>query len=163
LFWEIEGYSLNVMDLPFHTVKVGMATLISVWMAALACFMGCTQPGLANVGSIKASSIQENLADRSQSGLMADMENCHHSGGQVPVEPNDGKPVPGSGISCCPLEIIVTPKWDTTRLGIAPAHDFVRASNFSLLTIRFYYSVEFVLSVWHSGRDTLLETHLLRI
>jgi hypothetical protein len=151
------------MHLPSHTFKSGMATVISLWMAILACFMGCTQPALANSGSINASSMQENLADQSQSGPMASRENCHHSGGNSPVEPNDGKPVPVGGISCCPLEVRVTPKLDTATLGIAPTRDFVLASNFNLVTIRFYYSVVFVLSVWHSGRDTLLETHLLRI
>ena len=41
--------------------------------------------------------------------------------------------------------------------------DFLPLTNFSLATIRFFYPVEFLPPLSHSGRDTLLETHLLRI
>jgi len=64
-----------------HTFRAGIATANSLWMAVLACFMGCTQPALANSGSIKASSAQETVADQNLSGTMANMGNCHDPGG----------------------------------------------------------------------------------
>lgn len=152
------------MHSPFQTFKAGIATLISLWMAVLACFMGCTLPALVNPRPVNTSSIPNNVAEHSQSESMPDMENCpHHSGGNVPGKPGDRKPGPTGGMSCCPLEVTVAPKASTVTLGIAPTHAFVLVSNFNLLTARFYGSVEIIPSVWHGGRDTLLETHLLRI
>ena len=66
-------------------------------------------------------------------------------------------------MSCCPVEVTVASKPDTVTLQIAPAGDFVLASDVGLAPIRFFHSVEFVPPAWQSGRDTLLETHLLRI
>jgi hypothetical protein len=136
------------MHLSLHSLKVGLATIISLWMAVLACFMGCTLPALANSRSTHGSP-------------MADMENCHHSGGKAPANPANRKPVPGGAMSCCPLEITLAPRPDTATLAISPTQDF--PPSFRLLTVRLYSSVELVPSVWHSGRDTLLKTLLLRI
>ena len=155
-----------------------MAAGLSLWLAALACLVGCTIPILANAGSSNATtihntrSIRENSAEQDQPGqpdLMAGMENCpHHSGGNAPAKPdpiksNNPKRIPGGGMSCCPVEVTVASKPDTVRLEIAPAGNFVLASDLRLTTIRFFHSVEFVPLAWQSGRDTLLETHLLRI
>jgi len=118
------------------------STVISVWMAVLACFMGCTLPALAN---------------RSRSAPMADMDHCHHSG-KSPGN-HDNKPGP---VSCCPLEITVAPKPDTAALAIAPTLSFALASGFELPRVSFDL-VELVPSVSHGGRDTLLKTRLLRI
>lgn len=145
-------------------LKAGTATGVSLWMGVLACLMGCTQPALASSSAIVyASSGREHSANHSQSGLMADMENCHHSSGNSSAPPNDRKPASNGPVSCCPLEITVTAKWDTTKLGIAPARDFVPSSDFHFEAARFSGPVEFAESLWHSGRDILLETHLLRI
>lgn len=153
------------MRLPFHTFRAAMTTGISVWMAAPACLVGCTLPSLANSYSTYASSaIRENSTEQSQPDLMAGMENCpHHSGGNSPAKPHDRKPVRGGGMSCCPVEVTVASKPDTTTLHIAPAPDFVLESHSSLVAMQFFHPPEFVPPVWHSGRDTLLETHLLRI
>ena len=166
-----------------------MAAGLSLWLAALACLVGCTIPIIANAGSSgattihntrslrEARSIQENSAEQDQSvqpDLMAGMENCpHHSGGNAPAKPGPAKPdptksnnpkrVPGGGMSCCPVEVTVASKPDTVRLEIAPAGNFVLVSDFRLAPNRFFHSVELVPPTWHSGRDTLLETHLLRI
>ena len=94
---------------------------------------------------------------------MINMENCHHSGGNSPAQPKDGKPDSNGAVSCCPLEVTVIQKWDTTALGIAAARDFVPSPDFDLLVTRFSEPAELAPSIWHSGRDTLLETHLLRI
>jgi hypothetical protein len=157
------------MRFSFHAFRTAVAAGLSLWLAALACLVGCTIPILANSESINAVSIRENSPTQSEPGVMAGMENCpHHSGGNAPVKPgpakpNDPKNVPGGGMSCCPVEVTVASKPDTVRLQIAPAGNFVLAPDFRLAPIRFFHSVEFVPPAWHSGRDTLLETHLLRI
>jgi hypothetical protein len=138
-------------------------------MAVLACLVGCTVPSLANSGPLKAPSLnatstRENAADQGESASMADMENCpHHHSDNPPAKQNAPKPVPGGRMSCCPVEVTVASKPDTATHRIEPASDFVPQSGFSQLTTRFFHSVEFVPPVWHSGRDTLLETHLLRV
>lgn len=153
-----------MMRSPFHTLRAVLATGVSLWMAVLACLMGCTVPILATPGATKAPTAHENSAEQNQPDLMADMPNCpHHSAGNAPAKPNQSAPVRGGGMSCCPVEVTVTPKPAAVTLHIAPASDFVLASDFTLAIIRNFHSVEFVPPVWHSGRDTLLETQLLRI
>jgi hypothetical protein len=152
------------MRWPLHTLKSAVAAGLSVWLAVLACLMGCTLPSLASASSVKAPSAHQNSAEQNSTDLMAGMENCpHHSGGNAPAKPNEPKPVRGGAMSCCPVEVTVTSKPDTVTLHVAPTSDFVLASDFTLATVRFFDSAEFVPPVWHSGRDTLLETQLLRI
>jgi hypothetical protein len=157
------------MRFSFHALRTAVAAGLSLWLAALACLVGCTIPILANAESINAASIRENSPAQSEPGVMAGMENCpHHSGGNAPAKPGPAKPnapknVPGGAMSCCPAEVTVASKPGTVRLQIAPPGNFVLAPDFRLAPIRFFHSVEFVPPPWHSGRDTLLETHLLRI
>jgi hypothetical protein len=153
------------MRLSFHTLKAAAATIVSLWMAVLACFIACTMPVFAESGSLPA-----HAAKQSEPAAMMDMENCpHHSGGHSPAKPSDpakpgdGKPVPAGRMSCCPLEITVTPKAKTESLSIAATADFLLPSDGNLLSVRFYHSVEPVPAIRNSGRDTLLQTHLLRI
>ena len=159
------------MRLSLHAFRAVVAAGLSLWLAALECLAGCTIPILANSGLIDVASIRENSGEQVQPGqpdLMANMANCpHHSGGSAPAKPgpaksNTPKPVPGGAMSCCPVEVTVASKPDTVRLQIAPG-SFVLAPDFRLAPIRFFHSVEFVPPAWHGGRDTLLETHLLRI
>jgi hypothetical protein len=164
LSWGVEGYRLDVMRSRFHSFRSAVATGLSLWMAVLACLMGCTLPNFASSGPIQASSVQKTSSDQTPSGLMGNMENCpHHSNGNSPAKPQDGKPVHSGAMSCCPIEVTVAPKPATVTLQIVRTHGFVLASGLNLVTSRFYRPVEFVASVSQSGRDTLLETHLLRI
>jgi len=161
-----------------------MATIISLWMAVLACLMGCALPALADSHAIRASAIRTTVAEtvagastgtsagspakRDEPEPMADMECCHHSGGKAPARPSDRKPgdgksVPGGRMSCCPLEITIAPKWEPAALSFVATWDLVLASHGDLVGIRFYHSVEVVPPVQHGGRDTLLKTRLLRI
>jgi hypothetical protein len=162
------------MGSPINTLRSTVAAGLSLWLAVLACLMGCTLPSLAssgpsNISTTKvstgsAASVHESSAEQGQPDVMADMPNCrHHSGSNAPAQHNDRKPVRGGGMSCCPVEVTVASKPDVAALQISPAHSFILESHFSLPMVRFYHSAEFVPSVWHSGRDTLLETHLLRI
>jgi hypothetical protein len=126
--------------------------------------MGCTLPQLANSGSPRAFSTGNVSAEQGQPDVMAGMENCpHHSGGNIPTKSNDPEPPRGGGMSCCPVEVTVASKPQTATPQISSARSFVLESRFSLATICFYHSMEVVAPAWHSGRDTLLETHLLRI
>jgi hypothetical protein len=160
----IERYNLSVMRLPIHALRAAVGSGLSIWLAVLACLMGCTLPSLASGGPVKASVARENSADQNSPDLMAGMENCpHHSGGNAPAKPNEPKPIRGGGMSCCPVEVTVAAKPATVTLDTAPSNDFVLAPDFTVAIIRFFHSVEFVPPVWHSGRDTLLETQLLRI
>jgi hypothetical protein len=153
-----------MMRSPFYSFRAVLPTGVSLWMAVLACLMGCTVPILASSGPNKAPLARESSAEQNQADTMADMPNCpHHSRGTVPAKPNGGKPVRGGGMSCCPVEVTVTSKPDTITLDIAPANNFVLVSEFSQATIRIFNSAQFVPPVWHSGRDKLLETQLLRI
>jgi hypothetical protein len=152
------------MRLPFFNFRAAVASAVSLWMAVLACLVGCTIPSLASSGAGTAPSVRENSAEQTQPDVMADMPNCpHHSGGNIPAKPSEPRPVHGGGMSCCPVEVTVTSKPDAVTLHVAPASNFVLAPDFTLATIQLFHSVELVPPVWHSGRDTLLETHLLRI
>jgi hypothetical protein len=152
------------MRLPFHTLKAATATIVSLWMAVLACFIGCTLPAFANSSINRTAPAPENVTEQGKSEPMMDMENCpHHSGGHSPAKPSDGKPVPAHGMSCCPLEVTVAPKAKTESLSVAPTPDSFVPSDRNVMSLRFYHSVEPVPSVWNSGRDTLLKTHLLRV
>lgn len=152
------------MQLQFRTLKALTAAMISLWMAVLACFVGCTLPVFANSDFIHASSAQENTVGQGKSEPMEEMENCpHHSGGSAPKTQNDGTPPPSNHTSCCPLEVTVASRIKTESLSVAPTRDFVLSSDLSLRTVRFYDSFELVQPILRSGRDTLLKTHLLRI
>jgi hypothetical protein len=161
-----------MMRSPFRNFRALLATGVSLWMAVLACLMGCTLPIFANSGASSValreasnpSLIRQGPASQNEPDMMADMPNCpHHSSSTVPAKSHDQKPARGGGMSCCPVEVTVASKPHPVTLHIAPASDFLPAPDFTLPTIRIFHALEFVPPVWHSGRDTLLETQLLRI
>lgn len=157
-----------MMRSSFRNFRAVVATGISLWMAVLACLMGCAFPVFANAGASSvasnASLIRHSSATQDEPDTMAGMPNCpHHSGNNPPAKSHDQKPVRGGGMSCCPVEVTVASKPSTVTLHIAPATDFVPAPDFTLSTVRIFHAVEFVPPAWHSGRDTLLATQLLRI
>jgi hypothetical protein len=133
-------------------------------MAALACLLGCALPIFANSSDlIKIPSIHENSAGQSQPDLMANMENCpHHSASNAPAKQSNRKPVRG-GMSCCPVEVTVASRPVTVAPHVNASHDFVLDADFMSMTVRFFHPMEFVPPLLRSGRDTLLETKLLRI
>jgi hypothetical protein len=163
------GYSLELMRSAFQTLRMGIATGISLWIGLLACFMGCALPALASPGahdsSIHRNAVDGQLATMATPGYdpMAGMENCpHHSGGSTPAKPGDGKSEPGR-MSCCPLEITVATKPDPSALAMAPAQDFALASHFLLQPARSFPVEELTPPLFHNGRETLLQSRLLRI
>jgi hypothetical protein len=94
---------------------------------------------------------------------MADIEGCHHSSGPRPAPGKDKKPFPNSAVSCCPFEITLTQGWNPEATRAAVSHDFVPPVNFDLMDSGFSAMIETAPPIPHTGRDTLLETHLLRI
>jgi hypothetical protein len=155
----LKAYTSREMRATLHTIKAGMATAVSLWMAALACVMGCTQPVLAKIAD--ASATQRNSSDHGRPDLMADMEGCHRSSSNSPAPPNDKKP--NTAVSCCPLEITVTQRWSASTLGITPAQDIAPPSDLPFQLTRNSSPVDLFQPTPRSGRGTLLETHLLRI
>jgi hypothetical protein len=153
------------MPFRYHSFRAAVATGLSLWMAVLACLIGCTLPTFANTnGLLKSSSSRKNSTGRSQPDLMAGMGNCpHHSTSNVPAKQGDRKPVRGGGMSCCPVEVTVASNPNVLIPHVAVARDFLVESGFGSMTPRFLHSVEFVPPLWHSGRDTLLKIQLLRI
>jgi hypothetical protein len=137
-----------------------MATTVSLWLAMFACVMGCTQPLLADSNPAKPSAINQKLIGEDAPEAMAVMENCPHSGHHN--SKSDDKQTPTNSISCCPLEVTVASKPEIAKQ-IAIAPDFVPVPNFDLAAPRIYFSEETASIVFHTGRDTLLKTQLLRI
>jgi hypothetical protein len=151
------------MSLPLRISGTIVASGLSLWMAVLACFVGCALPVFANSDSTPAGEIQDQ-ADQSSADAMAGMENCphHHSDGNCPQQPNGGKPGHSGGMSCCLIEITVNPKWNPASLGLVP-HAILLRSNPSFFVAKTYPSLNFDSHIWHTGRDTLLATRLLRV
>jgi hypothetical protein len=140
----------------WHTVKAGTAVGVSLWTAVVACVVGCTLPAITE----SQTSVATNGL---HTGVMADMGGCHHSSGHPSARGKDKKPVPNGAVSCCPVEITLTQKWNPEATKAGVSHDFVRPANFALTDSGFWAFVETNPFIWHPGRDTLLKTHLLRI
>ena len=144
------------MHWTWHIVKAGTAVGVSVWIAVVACVMGCTLPAITGSQASVAT-------NHGRIGLMADVEGCHHSSGRRPAPGKDKKPVPNSAVSCCPVEITLTQRWNPETRRAAVSHDFVQPANFALIDSGLSAMIETAPPIPHTGRDTLLETHLLRI
>ena len=152
----------------FVTRVFGVA--LSLWMAVAACVMGCMQPVLAGsthshsqqARSERAQSGRAQLG-QAQSGLMPDMDCCKHESPSAPT--NDKKSSPHEAVSCCPLDARVTP---TQKLNAPVSGMAFKAATISSNEFRFAFALfcnppGLTHAFWHSGRDTLLKTHVLRI
>jgi hypothetical protein len=144
------------MQLTWHIVKAATAVAVSLWIAVVACVIGCTLPAITGSQASFAT-------NHGRTGLMADMEGCHHLSGRRPAPGKDKEPVPNSAVSCCPVEITLTQRWNPETTRVAVSHDFVQPANFELIDSGFSAMIETAPPIPHTGRDTLLETHLLRI
>jgi hypothetical protein len=144
------------MRLTWHIVKAGTAVGVSLWIAVVACVMGCTLPAITGSQASVAT-------NHGRTGLLPDMEGCQHSSGRRPAPGKDKKPVPNSAASCFPVEITLTQKLNPEATRAAVSNDFVQPANFALMDSGFSAMLETAPPIAHTGRDTLLETHLLRI
>jgi len=166
------------MRLTFNSLRPVVAAGVSLWIGVLACVMGCALPVVAHAGGHDLARSQGGAA-QSDASPMAGMENCpHHSLGKVPASgtvpaggkgpgrPADGKSPGGSmpgRMSCCPPEVTVAPKSHYSAPAIVVVASFGVASPLQLSASWFSSFVELVPPVIHSGRDTLLQTRLLRV
>ncbi len=145
-------------------MKAVLAVAVSLWMADLVCVMGCTQVAPVSLPGIVDSSFgQKNAASYSEPDLLEDVPSCHHTGGHSSLPPNDRKPASNAPASCCPLEVTVIQKSNTLGIRTVTVRDSALSTDFYFGIVSFSGRSEFVPSISHSGRDTLLETQLLRI
>ena len=142
------------------SITRALAIAVSFWMAAVACVIGCMQPVLARS---EPSISKAHSPNRTRPGLMADMDCCNHESSSAP--PIDKKPSPHDSVSCCPLDARVAPtqKLNPPLLGIAFKADSIFSCEFHFAFALFCDRLAFAHAFWHSGRGTLLKTHVLRI
>jgi hypothetical protein len=136
------------------------ATTLSLWLGILACVLGCAKPSAASPSA----------PETQVSGLSAAL--CPDRGGDAeePCCRQGHNPADGSeknkhrSISCCPTETAVIQKQNVVPP--ASAHLYV-----AVLMLPNFHPSGFVSAkasaspstLWHSGRDILLQVHVLRI
>jgi len=146
-----------------RTLDPVLAVALSFWMAAAACVIGCMQPVLANFPAQSEGSIgNSHSLNQTHTGPMPDMDCCHHE--ETPSDPAKDKKSHHQAVSCCPLDARVTPaqKWgpaSTTAFKSEPVS--TTELDFPFALFRHSFAIDHAL--WHSGRGTLLKTHVLRI
>src|SRR5580692_2185650 len=136
------------------------ATTLSLWLGILACVLGCAKPSAASPSAPETQVSGLNAAPCPDRGGDVGEPCCRHG-----HNPGDG---PGKNehhsISCCPAETALI-----QRQNIVPpasAHVYV-----AVLMLRTFDSSNFVSvnasgsssTLWHSGRDILLQVHVLRV
>jgi hypothetical protein len=154
----------------FHkrTLDPILAAALSFWMAAAACVLGCMQPLLASTPQSELAPQNEAAIAHGPSrhqihaGAMPDMDCCHHE--KSPSDPASRKTPHHEAVSCCPLDARVTPaqKFQPPS-AIAFKSDVVSSTEFNLAFALSRRSFLIDDALWHTGRDTLLKTHVLRI
>ncbi|MCU1241566.1 MAG: hypothetical protein JWO71_2292 [Candidatus Acidoferrum typicum] len=156
-----------------HTLDPIVAAALSFWMAAAACVIGCMQPvlapALANATPQREVAPQNEVSigrghsrNQTHAGPMPDMDCCNHE--KSPSDPASDKKPHHEAVSCCPLDARVTPAQKfAPPSAIAFKIDVVSSTEFNLPFALFRRSLLIDDALWHSGRDTLLKTHVLRI
>jgi hypothetical protein len=158
----IEGYRLGAMRITFQRFRMATAFSLALWMAALACVTGCMVPAFASASPKRTSCPEESGTDLGV-GLMAGMANCPHAGHHSPAKPLGGKSAPSGGMSCCFLNANVPAKMRTPEPQLVAAHLAVPVAIFDVTPVWIHSAPALARPVIHQGRDTLLQTHLLRI
>src|SRR5271169_538781 len=136
------------------------ATALSLWLGVLACVLGCARPSAASPPAPETQVSGVNAAPCTDPSDDAGESCCRHG----------HNPASGSGksqrhsLSCCPAETALIRKQN-----IAPpvlAHLYI-----AVLMLPNFHPSSFVSArasaspstLWHSGRGTLLQVHVLRI
>jgi hypothetical protein len=140
-----------------------LAAALSFWMAAAACVIGCMQPVLVNAAPQNEASIrQSHSPNQAHTGAMPDMDCCNHE--RSPSSPPSGKKPHHEAVSCCPLDARLTPAQKfAPPSAIAFKSDLVSSTEFDLSFAPFRRAFQIDDALSHTGRDTLLKTHVLRI
>jgi hypothetical protein len=120
-----------------------------MWIAALACLAGC--------GQILASSRVTHGANSDQIAL-AEMPSCHHSHSSPSSQQ---KKQDSSTVSCC-LPDAISQK-TATDLNISAAYATTSGVAIDLADQPYALAENPLPARLHSGRQTILQTHLLRI
>jgi hypothetical protein len=136
------------------------ATALSLWLGVLACVLGCARPTAASPSALETQ----------VSGLSA--APCPDRGGDVgePCCRHGHNPAGGSeknehrSISCCPAETALIQKQNV----VPPAAAHLYAAVLMVPNLHPSNTVsanasENPSALWHSGRDILLQVHVLRI
>jgi len=145
-----------------RTTQGLLATFISAWFAAITCLIGCTQMGLLSAEPDLRDSVNVHRALPAQADdLMADLPDCHHAGNSS-APPRDNHSPSHSSLSCCPLETTVIVKTVVLPATSAVARDRFTAPDQGLHTAAFRIAHRVPL-FWQTGRDTLLNSRLLRV
>jgi hypothetical protein len=66
-------------------------------------------------------------------------------------------------MSCCPVEVTLASKPQPVTLHVALTTHPLLIEDFTPATVRVFHATEFAPLLQHNGRDTLLQTQLLRI
>jgi hypothetical protein len=136
------------------------ATALSLWLGVLACVLGCAKVSAASPSAPETEASGLSAAPCPDRGGDAGDPCCRHG-----HNPGDG---PGKNehhsVSCCPAETALIQKQNV--VSPASAHLYV-----AVLVLRIFHSPNFVSAnasagpstLWHSGRDVLLQVRVLRI
>jgi len=144
------------MTVPYSRPVLSIA--LSCWFGFLACLLGCAQPALAARPCDSAQTPSEHVIPASTDA--GDRPCCNHGRNRSGAP---GKKQHKSA-SCCPLDATLAQKRDTVRPMSARAHLAVLASFLLPSPSPLVANGELPrTSVWHAGRDILLQTHVLRI
>ena len=136
----------KMMSVLRSATSIGLA----VWMAMLACLAGCGQMLAKSRVSVESASNQQ---------MAPEMPACHRSHSSTP---SPQKKQDSGSVSCCPPDAISQKSTPTTPPFCATEAP-VPSTGFQIL-----HGAHSLASVpthprSHRSRDTLLETHLLRI
>src|ERR1700733_835425 len=132
------------------------ATVLSLWLGFLACALGGAQPVTA---STPRSSLQVKTNETlCNDGNDADGESscCTGHGSSHPSQKHHS-------ISCCPLDATLIQKHDASSL--VASHVHLAAVELLIFhpSISLSTRIESPPTIWHEGRDVLLQTHILRV
>lgn len=137
------------------------ATVLSFWLGFLACVLGCALPALGSDTSSHARVFTpDTAANEDSNGKMTDAGPCCHHGHGTSQKNKPGAQM----VSCCPLDATLMQKQDpVSRLR---AHWSVAVLLLLAVDPSFPLSAtkgQDAPTVWHAGRDVLLQIHILRI
>lgn len=151
------------MRIAIQRFRMATAITLTLWMAALACLTGCMLPAFADPSPKQISCPEPSAADPGGMDLVAGMANCPHAGHHNPANPQGGRRAPSGGMSCCFMELNVPTKLQTPQPQLVAARMAVPVTIFDVTPLWTHSALEFQVPVFRAGRDTLLQTHLLRI
>jgi hypothetical protein len=133
------------------------ATVLSLWLGVLACLLGCATPASASTERRQASEVGAvNCSNRDMEVGDSCCQHGHNPGGSEKNRHHE--------VSCCPTETVLIQKRNLT----SPALTHLFAAVLTLVNLHpsGYVPARTNASpapVWQSGRDILLQVHVLRI